>query len=163
MVHEIFSYSLDQLDNLEKNLEFQTFNSETAWNLGSCARKLANEKYPGKSILINITLSDGHVLFQTAVGKGTTIDNDKWVQRKINTVLRFGKSSFYIGQKLRIKEKSIEDANFVSSFDYASHGGSVPLKLVNFDSIIGALTISGLAQEEDHLFAIEILETFLHM
>ncbi|RCK65413.1 hypothetical protein Cantr_01157 [Candida viswanathii] len=135
MAHEIYTYTLDQLDNLERNLE----------------------STPGKAILINITLSSGHVLFQTAVGKGTTIDNDKWVQRKVNTVLRFGKSSFYIGQKLRIKDKPIEQANFVSEIDYATHGGSVPLKLANFDSIIGALTISGLAQEEDHLFAIEIL------
>ena len=57
--------------------------------------------------------------------------------------------------------KSLEEANFISSIDYATHGGSIPLRLINFDGIIGALTISGLAQEEDHLFAIEVVKQFL--
>ncbi|EMG47617.1 hypothetical protein G210_1978 [Candida maltosa Xu316] len=160
MTHEIYSYSLAQLDELEQNLEFSSFDAETAWKLGSYAREFAIKKFPGKSILINITLSDGHTLFQTAASSGTSVDNDKWVQRKINAVLRFRKSSFWLGQKLRSKNLPLEEVFFVSSLEYASHGGSIPLRLKNFDGILGALTISGLAQEEDHLLAIEIVKSF---
>ncbi|KAG8202355.1 hypothetical protein GWM34_02930, partial [Candida africana] len=161
MTHEIYSYSLEDLDKLEQDLKFPKFNADIAWQLGSLARSLALEKYPQKPIIINITLLNGHNLFQTATINGTILDNDKWVNRKINTVIRFEKSSFYIGQKLRNKMKSLEEANFISSIDYATHGGSIPLRLINFDGIIGALTISGLAQEEDHLFAIEVVKQFL--
>lgn len=161
MTHEIYSYSLDDLDKLEQDLKFPKFDTNIAWQLGSFARNFAIEKYPNNSIIINITLLNGHNLFQTAINNGTILDNDKWINRKFNTVIRFEKSSFWLGQKLRIKNKSIEEANFISSNDYASHGGSIPLKLVNFDGIIGALTISGLAQEEDHLLAIEVVKQFL--
>ncbi|ODV64606.1 hypothetical protein HYPBUDRAFT_115874 [Hyphopichia burtonii NRRL Y-1933] len=157
---DIYKYTLEQLDKLEENTVLSQFTSEDAWKLGSLARKLAIEKYPHKAIVIDITLNGGQVLFHSVVNAGTAIDNDEWINRKKNTVLRIGKSSFYVGQKLRLKEKSIEDGLFISSKDYAAHGGSVPMKIKGFDGIIGALTISGLAQEQDHLLSIEALEKY---
>ncbi|CAI5760290.1 unnamed protein product [Candida verbasci] len=160
MTHEIYSYSLQQIDDLESKLIFDLFTTEIAWDLGNLARSLAQENYPRKSIIIDITLVGGQNLFHSAINSDTSIDNDYWVKRKYNTVFRFHKSSFYIGQKLRQKGKSLEDANFISSIDYATHGGSIPIKIRNFDGIIGALTISGLAQEEDHLLAIQSVKLF---
>ncbi|KAF8003258.1 hypothetical protein HF325_002503 [Metschnikowia pulcherrima] len=52
---------------------------------------------------------------------------------------------------------SVESALFVDSKEYATHGGSVPIKVSGCDAICGALTVSGLAQEEDHLFALQVL------
>ncbi|KAI5949538.1 hypothetical protein KGF54_005415 [Candida jiufengensis] len=162
MVHEIYSFTLNQLDDLERNLLFDSFNSKIAWKFGEFARSKCIEKYENKSIVIDITLTGGHTLFHTVIGESTNIDNDNWIKRKSNTVFRFGKSSFYIGQKLRIKEKSIEEAMFVSSNEFASHGGSIPIKIKNFTGVIGTFTISGLAQEQDHLLAIEITEGFIN-
>ncbi|CAK9442174.1 uncharacterized protein LODBEIA_P59170 [Lodderomyces beijingensis] len=161
MVHKIYSCSLDELEHRENSLQFEKFDSNIAWDLGVFARNSAQSKYPGKPLVIDITLTGGHTLFRTALSRGTKADNDEWIRRKQNTVFRFGHSSFYIGQKLRLKNKTIEEGLYVSSKDYAAHGGSVPLRLKSFDGIIGALTISGLAQEEDHLLCLEILESFL--
>ncbi|KAI5950041.1 hypothetical protein CANMA_005395 [Candida margitis] len=161
MTHEIYSKSLQELSKLEEKHVLKSFNSEVAWELGSLGRQLSQELHSSKAIVIDITLTSGQTLFHSAVSSGTAYDNDNWVKRKYNTVFRFGKSSFYIGQKLRQKGKSIEEAMFVSSKEFASHGGSVPLRVVSNEFIVGALTISGLAQEEDHLLALQILQKYI--
>ena len=48
----------------------------------------------------------------------------------------------------------------ISSMEYASHGGSVPIKIDGFDNLIGALTVSGLPQGQDHLLATTALKKF---
>ncbi|KAK6454199.1 uncharacterized protein RJT20DRAFT_56948 [Scheffersomyces xylosifermentans] len=160
MPHEIYNYTLEQLDELEDHLKLEEFNFDIAWKIGTYAREQAIKKFPTKAIVIDIALASRQILFHTATRASATIDNDKWVERKVNVVSRFGKSSFFIGQKLRLKGKSIEDALLISSLEYATHGGCVPIRVKSVDSVIGFLTISGLAQEEDHLFALEILKHF---
>ncbi|KAI3406469.1 hypothetical protein KGF56_000601 [Candida oxycetoniae] len=162
MTHEIYSYTLSQLDDLESGLEFYEFSAKTAWRLGVFAREFCQQEYPDRPIIIDITLANGHQLFRTAVSSGTTADNDEWIRRKYNTVFRFGKSSFHVGQKLRLKGKSMEEALFISSKEYAGHGGSVPIRVKSFDGIVGAFTISGLAQEEDHLLTLKILNEYIN-
>lgn len=155
---DIYKYSLAELDKLEGDeIRLDRFDSSVCWKLGSIARDLSLERYPTKPVVIDISLASGQVLFHSVTNDGTSLDNDQWISRKKRTVLRFGKSSFYIGQKLRIKGQPMEDALFVSPIDYASHGGSVPIRIKGVDGVIGTLTISGLAQEEDHLLAIEVL------
>mmetsp|Transcript_8043 Transcript_8043/g.7987 ORF Transcript_8043/g.7987 Transcript_8043/m.7987 type:complete len:163 (+) Transcript_8043:47-535(+) len=155
---DIYEYSLEKLDKLEgDDIRLNKFDSAVCWKLGSIARDLSIERYPKKAVVIDISLASGQVLFHSVTNDGTSLDNDQWIARKKRTVLRFGKSSFYIGQKLRIKKLPMEDALFVSPIDYASHGGSVPIRVKGVDGVIGTLTISGLAQEEDHLLAIEVL------
>lgn len=159
---DIFQLSLPELEKLEKDesLILPEFNNELAWELGCFARKLALEKYPNKAVVIDIALANGHVLFHSATKSGTALDNDIWVERKKKTVQRIGVSSFFVGQKLRVKKLSMEEAMFMSSIEYASHGGCVPIKVKSFDHLIGTLTISGLAQDQDHLLALEILREF---
>ncbi|CUM64844.1 uncharacterized protein PRCAT00002459001 [Priceomyces carsonii] len=159
MVAKIYSYSLEDLEKIE-DIKLERFDTENAWNLGTEARNLAMSRYPNKSVVIDISLPSGQVLFHTVINSGTALDNDEWVNRKKRTVFRFGRSSFYMGQKLRLKGKSIEDALFISAVDYATHGGSVAIRNEGLDIIVGALTVSGLAQEEDHLLAIDILKEF---
>lgn len=155
---DIYKYSLEELDKLEgDDIRLNKFDSAVCWKLGSIARDLSIERYPKKAVVIDISLASGQVLFHSVTNDGTSLDNDQWIARKKRTVLRFGKSSFYIGQKLRIKKLPMEDALFVSPIEYASHGGSVPIRVKGVDGVIGTLTISGLAQEEDHLLAIEVL------
>lgn len=161
MAH-IYEYSLAQLSELEndKDLLLSKFDNEVAWNLGFFARSLALEKYPDKPVVLDISTVNNHILFHSTTKSGTNLDNDIWIERKKKTVQRFGTSSFYVGQKLRHKDKSMEEAMFMSSFDYASHGGCVPLRVKRCDHLVGTLTVSGLAQEDDHLLALEIIREF---
>lgn len=158
-----YDLSLEELDTLEgEQITLPYFNTSVAWDIGLLARQLAKEL--NKPIVIDITLSNGQVVFHSPSKPGSGLDNDFWINRKKKTVLRFGKSSFFMGRKLAQKEKSagkelsVESTFFVDSLEYATHGGSVPIKASNFDGIYGAFTVSGLAQEEDHLFALRVLK-----
>lgn len=158
-----YKLSLDELEALEgENVTLPYFNTEVAWQIGAHAREVARTKF-SKPVLIDVTLSNGQVAFHSASKVGAVLDNDVWVERKKKTVLRFGKSSFYMGRKLASKQEAsatpvtVESAFFVDGKDYATHGGSVPIRAKKFDGLFGTLTVSGLAQEEDHLFALEVL------
>lgn len=158
-----YLWSLEQLDKLEgEEIKLPRFDTEVAWEIGALARELAQSL--AKPVVIDVTLANGQVVFHSPSKVGTGLDNEFWINRKKKTVLRFGKLSFYMGRKLASKEKaagkelSLESTFFVDSLEYATHGGSVPIRASNFDGVYGALTVSGLAQEEDHLFALKVLQ-----
>lgn len=157
---DLYAISLEQLEALE-DITIPTFNADVAWKIGNQARSIAVEKYASKGVVIDISLASGQVLFHTTTStKSATSDNDEWAKRKSKSVIRFGKSSFYVGSKLRQKKQTIEQVYFISSTEFTTHGGSVPIRVAGNDSVIGTLTISGLAQEEDHLLALEVLRSF---
>lgn len=150
--------TLSELERLEAGV-LPRFDTEIAFDIGNAARAAARNKYT-QPVLIDITLANGQVVYHSPSRVGTVLDNDVWVQRKKKTTLRFGRSSFYMGRKLAAKGPGAtpETAMFVDSKEYATHGGSVPIRVEGFDGLVGALTVSGLAQDEDHLFALEVLE-----
>lgn len=147
--------SLEGLEELEKKCFFSTFDHKVAFGLGCQTRSWAMELFPQKPVVIDISLPGGQCLFHATTASGTVLDNDIWIQRKKNTVFRFGHSSFYMGRKLSLKgDKTVEEAMYVSSKEYAVHGGAVPIKLESSDTTVACLTVSGLKQEVDHLLAV---------
>ena len=147
---------LAQLLQEEQELQFATFNEEDAWMLGSQLVELARSR--NLSVTIDITRGT-HQLFHAAL-RGTSPDNDEWVKRKVRLVYRFGHSSFYVGQVLKSKGKTIEQSYLVSESDYAPHGGCFPI-IVKDTGIVGTVTVSGLPQEEDHKLVVEAIRKYL--
>ena len=147
---------LQQLLQEEKELQFTRFNEETAWNLGS--QLVENALSKNLPVTIDITRGN-HQLFHASL-RGTSSDNDDWVKRKVRLVYRFGHSSFYMGQLLKSKGKSIEQSYLVSENEYAPHGGCFPI-IVKDTGIVGTITVSGLPQEEDHKLVVEALRNYL--
>lgn len=86
----------------------------------------------------------------------STADNGHWIRRKRNTVLRCAHSSLYMGQMGREKNVSIAEAYAMDPAEYAFHGGSIPV-FIHEGGLIGAVTISGLQQVEDHRLAAALL------
>jgi len=147
---------LKQLLGEEQELQFTSFNEETAWKLGSQLVKKARSR----NLPVTVDIMRGiHQLFHASL-RGTSPDNDEWVKRKIKTVYRFGHSSFYIGQMLKSKGKSIEQSYLVSESEYAPHGGCFPI-IVRDTGIVGTITVSGLPQEEDHKLVVQALRDYL--
>lgn len=154
-LRRIYKYSLDELKVLESKCFLSKFDGSIAFDLGCKVRQWAIEAFPEKSLVIDVSLPSGQCLFHATTASGTCLDNDIWIQRKKKTAFRFGCSSFFMGQKLRQKNaKSMEEAFYIDSKEYAVHGGAAPIILENSDTIVACLTVSGLKQEEDHLFAI---------
>lgn len=147
---------LKQLLQQEQELQFTTFNEEVAWKLGSQLVETAQTR----SLPVTVDITRGiHQVFHAAL-RGTSADNDEWIKRKVRTVYRFGHSSFYMGQLLKSKGKTIEQSYLVSESEYAPHGGCFPI-IVRDTGVVGTITVSGLPQEEDHRLVVEALTNYL--
>jgi uncharacterized protein (UPF0303 family) len=147
---------LERLLLEEQQLQFSIFNEDTAWQIGCLLIEHGSEN--DLPITVDIRRGD-HQLFH-ASRPGTSVDNDEWVKRKVRLVNRFGHSSFYIGQLLKSEGKKIEEKYLLPESDYAPHGGCFPI-IIKGTGMIGTITVSGLAQEDDHQVVVDILRQYL--
>jgi uncharacterized protein (UPF0303 family) len=136
----------------EQELQFPSFNEETAWRLGSRLRALAVER--GLGIVIDVRRF-GQPLFYSALA-GTTADHVDWVRRKSNVTARFLRSSYAVGLGLQQKNSNLTQEYGLAHSDYASHGGCFPLYVASA-GVIGSVTVSGLPQRADHELAVEAI------
>jgi len=147
---------LNTLLQQEQEIQFTKFNESTAWQLG--AQMVERAMRDNLPITIDITRGQ-HQLFHASL-PGTAADNDEWVKRKVRLVNRFGHSSFYMGQLLKHKGKTIEQSYLISESEFAAHGGCFPI-IVKGTGMVGTITVSGLPQEEDHKLVVESIRAFL--
>ncbi|MFO7683563.1 MAG: heme-degrading domain-containing protein [Chloroflexota bacterium] len=147
---------LNHLLQEEKELQFSHFNEDTAWALGSQFVQHAI----AHNLPITIDITRGSQQLFHASRPGASADNDEWVKRKVRLVNRFGHSSFYLGQLLKSQGKSIEEMFLLPESDYAPHGGCFPILIKN-TGMVGAITVSGLPQEEDHKMVVQTIRAFL--
>ncbi|GES63738.1 DUF967 domain protein [Aspergillus terreus] len=160
---------------------FPSFTSNTAWSLGLALRNRILSLPPDqrKPALISITLTGGsepHVVFQCATEPGTMADNEIWVRRKRNTVLRWGVSSWLMRNKMLTSTglgPNEVEAALVRKFaltstggggaadDYAIHGGGFPVRVKGVDGVVGVIVVSGLKQEDDHQVIVEVVQDFI--
>ena len=147
---------LQELLEQEKRLQFNQFDHQTAWTLGNAIKREAEAR--DCNVAIDITLNN-QILFSYAM-PGTTIDNQEWIRRKKNVVQRYQHSSWYMGNYYKAKGKSIDEGSLVDPREYAPFGGSFPLT-INRAGVVGAVTVSGLPQQEDHQLVVDVLEQFL--
>src|SRR6201996_1054273 len=136
----------------EQQLQFSDFDEDTAWRLGSSVRAMAVER---KLSLVVEVRRIGQPLFYCAL-PGTTPDNVEWVRRKSNVTARFHRSSYAIGREMELKKSNLFEPYGLPIADYASHGGSFPLR-VRGAGFIGSVTVSGLPERDDHQLAVEAL------
>ena len=93
-----------QIARQEEALRFAQFSEADAWALGSLMRSRAEErKLP---FVIDIRIGN-RPLFYTAL-PGTTPENPDWVRRKVNTVLRFHKSSYRVGREHDLQGRKLD-------------------------------------------------------
>ena len=147
---------ITRIAHQEQQLVFSRFDESDAWKLGSALYEMASER--GLGIVIDVRRPGqglGQPLFYAAL-PGTTPDHPDWIRRKSNLTLRFHRSSYAIGLEMLEKKSSVTERYGLALADYASHGGSVPIR-VQAVGVVGAVTVSGLPQRADHELAIEAL------
>ncbi|MFE5216764.1 MULTISPECIES: heme-degrading domain-containing protein [unclassified Streptomyces] len=148
--------SVEDLQEQERRLVFRRFTHDDAWALGSLLVELARERRAPVAVDIHRA---GQQLFHAAL-PGSTPDNDAWIARKRRVVERYGASSYLVGARFRAKGTTFEDSSRLDPDSYAAHGGSFPVHVENV-GVVGAVTVSGLPQLEDHRLVVEALERFL--
>ncbi|MEU9557058.1 heme-degrading domain-containing protein [Streptomyces fumanus] len=148
--------SVADLEAQERRLVFRRFTHDDAWALGSLLVELARERQAPVAIDIHRA---GQQLFHAAL-PGSSPDNDAWIARKRRVVERYRSASYLVGARFRAKGTTFEESSRLDPDTYAAHGGSFPIAVEGV-GVIGAVTVSGLPQLQDHQLVVEALERFL--
>lgn len=143
---------LQRIAYQEQVLRFRAFDKSTAWDLGQ-RLKIACEE-AGVFTTIEIRIGRETVFFYAM--PGTAAENTDWARRKRNVVEMMGRSSYGVGLSAEEEGVALEVSMGLPPRDYASHGGSFPLKLTGGDCV-GVVTVSGMPQREDHILVVQVL------
>jgi uncharacterized protein (UPF0303 family) len=135
---------LDLIVEQEKRLVFPSFGEEDAFRIGTALKARADAE--NSPIVIDISLWDRKLFYFAR--PGSTSDNEDWVRRKFNLVRKLYKSTYRIGRELALSGKTLAQRGLADS-DYVAAGGCFPIRLAKA-GVIGAITISGLPQRDDH-------------
>jgi uncharacterized protein (UPF0303 family) len=142
----------------EQRLRFAKFDEQDAWTLGSLMR----ERALARNLPLVLDLRLGmKPLFYFAM-PGTTPENPDWIRRKVNTVYRFEASTYRIALEHKFANKPFDQSRGIVPENYAAAGGGFPIHIKG-TGIVGAATVSGIPQREDHGFVAGCLAEFLNV
>lgn len=147
---------LQELLTQEEELQLTHFNNQTAWELGNFIKQAAEQH--SFAIAFEIYAFE-QVLFSYFM-PGTNKDNQDWIRRKRQSVMRFGHSSYYQGQYNASKNRDFEAQPHIDPKEYCAHGGAFPIRIKN-SGLVGVVTVSGLPQEIDHQLAVDAMRQII--
>ncbi|HEX5271028.1 MAG TPA: heme-binding protein [Gemmataceae bacterium] len=128
--------------------DFDHFDHDDAWRVGSTLVDRCRTE--GHAVAIAIWLGEQRV-FHAAM-RGTSADNDGWVDRKARVVRRFACSSLEVHERHVSDNLQFFTAFGLSAADYAPWGGAVPIRVRG--ALVGVIAVSGLESGEDHDLAV---------
>ena len=143
---------LDRIDEQLRRLRFTRFDETDAWELGSDLRRRASDR--GVAVTIEVRIA-GSTVFMCAM-PGTSPSNADWARRKRNVVELLHQPSYAVGLEEVRDGRSVLAQMGLADHEVASHGGSFPI-IVEGVGCIGAVTVSGLPQRDDHELVVEAL------
>ena len=137
--------TLESLAEEGETLSLLRFDYAVAWRLGT----LMQAEAAARQLPVAIEVTHGETVVFFSLLPGATPDNPDWTRRKRNVALRFHQSSLHMrllcekhgwefGQRFRLAPE-----------DYAASGGGVPI-IVRGTGVVGAASVSGLPDVEDH-------------
>lgn len=143
------SLTIQDILTQESQLRLPTLDSEAAFQLGVSTLNYAKSQYPNRPVVVDITTVGGATLFRSYLGQ-IQPDNEQWIKKKRNTVIRFEASSLRFGKELASKGRTLADKH-LDPLEFTNFGGGFPLRLQNASEItIAVLCVSGLKDYEDH-------------
>ncbi|UKA64371.1 heme-degrading domain-containing protein [Arthrobacter sp. FW306-04-A] len=150
------SSRLSELRQHEDELVFERFDHHDAWRLGSLMAVRAITEEHG--VAIDIRRHD-LVLFRCVL-PGATADQQEWIRRKSATTLRFEQSTALLHEEFSAKGFDPTRGGWLTPEDYTLAPGSFPVR-VSGAGVVAAVTVSGLASDDDHQFVVEGIRAFL--
>ncbi len=96
-----------------------------------------------------------HQLFHAALS-GSSPDNDDWIARKRRVVEPTGEPSYLVGARAAASGTGFAAVRGLSDRDVATHGGAVPIA-VRGAGPVAVVTVSGLAQADDHALVVSTI------
>ncbi|KAF1932794.1 uncharacterized protein M421DRAFT_249298 [Didymella exigua CBS 183.55] len=148
---------IDDIAAQERASTLPYWNATVAFQLG-CALRTRLLAFDAPAVVHISTLSTPpHVLFHCVTHAGTALDNDFWVARKRNTVIRWQASTWRLHNKFG-GDEDLFRAKFglgASAGEYAIHGGGVPVFVSGVEGPVAVVVVSGLKQWDDHQVVVE--------
>lgn len=139
----------------EDLLQFNAFDNTTAWLLGESIKQRCEAQ--NLAVTIEVRLCRETVFFYAMAG--TSPNNADWARRKRNTTELKQRSSYAVGLALPEGE-TLESQSGLPLRDYTHHGGSVPIRVKGV-GCVGAATVSGLPQRDDHVFVVQAMASLM--
>jgi uncharacterized protein (UPF0303 family) len=146
------------LTHQEDVLRFKKFDERDAWALGTILKNAAEQNQ--LPVVIDIRIGN-RPLFYVAM-PATTPENPDWVRRKVNTVYRFHKSSYRVGREYDHKGAAFDESRGLAALEFANAGGGFPIHIIG-TGVVGAITVSGIPQRDDHNFVTEGIAQYLNI
>ncbi|KAH7138593.1 hypothetical protein B0J11DRAFT_514833 [Dendryphion nanum] len=147
------------IQSQETSSPLPSWNATTAYRLGTLLYTRLTP-FPQPTVIhISTISSPPHVLFHAAVQPGTTLDNDYWVARKRNAVIRWGASTWRLHNQFEGDEEKFAKKLGLGekAGEYAIHGGGVPVYVKGVEGPVAVAVVSGLKQWDDHMVVVEEL------
>jgi uncharacterized protein (UPF0303 family) len=148
---------LERIALQEQRLQFERFDADVAWKIGSALRSAALAD--GKSVAIDITLAQAP-LFYSAMA-GATPNNAEWIRRKKNVLNRFHKSTYAVGLEYKRNDSTLEERTGAPLVDFVTAGGCFPIRMKGSAAVLGSITVSGLPERHDHDLVVRVLAEHL--
>ncbi len=140
----------------EDKLQFEAFKNEDALKLGML---MVDEiKARGIELAVCIRKVNGNIIFQYAT-EGTNLNNQRWMQRKFNTVCYMETSSLLAAVMSDITGEKVA-THGLSETEYKFVGGGFPVRIKG-SGITMVITVSNLPHEEDHGFIVDCVSKYL--
>lgn len=148
---------IEAMQKQQEELVFDTFTHDTAWELGALlVTRVREQQLP---VALGITCNHQRRFYYAFPGSAPT--NDRFIARKERTVYECYKSSYEMTLAAKLDTEhdfmkfwGLDDGEFVLA------GGSFPITVKGI-GVVGTVTCSGLAEEEDHAFVVSVLREFL--
>ncbi|KAF2437870.1 hypothetical protein P171DRAFT_437484 [Karstenula rhodostoma CBS 690.94] len=150
---------IDAIIAQERASPLPAFNARIAYRLGTALHtRLLTFPAPA-CIHISTVTTPPHVLYHAVTNDGTALDNDFWIARKRNSVIRFGASTWRLHVKHDGDEKAFAGkvGGEAKAAEYAIHGGGMPIFVKGVEWPVGVVVVSGLKQWDDHMVVVEEL------
>jgi uncharacterized protein (UPF0303 family) len=136
----------------EKALVFPSFDEAAAFAIGTALRERGIRE--GLGIVADVRTWERHLFYMAL--PGSTGDNQHWVRRKANLVQRRGRSSYRSHLEQGGTEGPVPPAWGLDNADYVLRGGGFPV-VVKGVGLIGAVTVSGLHERDDHQVVVDAI------
>ncbi|MDD4081045.1 MAG: heme-binding protein [Eubacteriales bacterium] len=139
----------------EETLRLERFDAADAWQLGLILREKGLET--GADLGLHISLL-GTQVFHCSLGQPKP-NFDHWIARKEKGVLECWKSSLRLKLEALTGGDQLEDHGFTDQ-EVVFCGGCFPIRLKGL-GVVGAVTVSGLNDLQDHQLAVDALAKFM--
>lgn len=155
-VEIIYEEKLSELEEQEKELQFEHFANEDALMLGLELVKEA--QVMGVSLSVEIRRNHSTLFFYRS--EGTSDHNCEWLRRKANTVDKLGMSTLRLYYDLLHTGRDLAKDLFLNPDVYAARGGGFPLT-IRGTGVVGSICVSALPHEKDHALLVRVIRRYL--